>query len=133
VARYIIVVTAYANGHPYTLWSGNSGEGADTGQFVDVGAPGKGVAALNASGRIDTVSGISIAAPQVSGTAGDLLAFDSRLTADSLKLLILSGDTAGARKVGHYYTLNAYASLKRAAQRPRRPTLQQPNVQRYFG
>jgi hypothetical protein len=71
-------------------------------------------------------SGVSFAAPQVTGLAGLLHSFDARLSADSIRRLI---DTVAATfadsvtdQVGRKVPLlNAYASLVRAAKRATAP------------
>jgi subtilisin family serine protease len=94
------------------------------GELIDLYAPGGGVGALDGAGNPTTISGTSFAAPLVSGVAGLLFAFDPRLTAREVKELLLDGAAAGNRSIvngpfsgGPRDVLNAYESLKAAAQR----------------
>ncbi len=94
---------------------------SDTGSLVSVAAPGALVGALDGSGTVALVNGTSFAAPQAAGLAGLLLSFDPRLQTNDLKQLILAGAVAGARSAGGVPILNAYESLKLAAERPGAP------------
>lgn len=84
--------------------------------------------ALDEQGSIQhPFPGTSAAAPLVSGVAGLLFAFDPSLTAAEVKQLILDGAQRGQRAAsdavaGHsVYLVNAYESLKLAAERPGAP------------
>ncbi len=96
---------------------------SDTGSYIDVFAPGENVYtyAGNALGSIGAVSGTSYSAPLATGIAGLLRSFDSRLTPDSIRALIIQGGTDGGRLVRGTPVVNAYASLKRAARRSGAP------------
>jgi hypothetical protein len=94
---------------------------ADTGRLVSVAAPGVGVEALGGTGADTVVSGTSIAAPLASGLGGLLLSFDSTLTTSDLRRLIIMGARQGGRVAGTVPILNAYESLRAAAQRPGAP------------
>ncbi len=78
---------------------------------------------MNQTGAIINGDGTSASAPIVSGIAGLLLSFDSRLKASDLKSLIVDGANAGGWKAtrtagGEQYNIvNAYESLKLAARR----------------
>ena len=113
----LVVVAASDQGR--TLW-----DGSNWGPLVDVAAPGDGVYTLGPGAAIPTpISGTSPAAALVSGIAGLLLSFDPRLTADSLKTLIVDGATPNAvtGAGGPYRLVNAYESLRLAASRAGAP------------
>jgi hypothetical protein len=105
------------------LWA-NSGvalePGTDIGPLVSLAAPGNEVMA-SANGAMSRVMGTSFAAPHVAGAAGLLQSFDPRLTADSIKRLLVAGALRGKRTAGGFPYLSAYESLKLAAQRPGAP------------
>jgi hypothetical protein len=89
-------------------------------------APGVGVFKYDSTGAITNVAiGTSAAAPFVTGIAGLLLSFDSRLTNAQLRQYIIEGAQRGNRSVTHgqstYYVADAYESLKRAAEEPGAP------------
>ncbi|HSE67343.1 MAG TPA: hypothetical protein VLB12_10160, partial [Gemmatimonadales bacterium] len=83
--------------------------------------PGDAVTALDANGNPVVSSGTSLAAPVVTGLAALLLDFDSTLTARQLDSLVRSGAVAGGRTAGGIPIVNAYESLKLAAQKPGAP------------
>jgi hypothetical protein len=91
------------------------------GSNVEIVAPGSNVATMSGTGTIVRASGTSLSAPLVSGTAGLLLSFDSTLTAADLKALVIAGAQAGGRLAGGIPVLNAYESLKKAAERTGAP------------
>jgi hypothetical protein len=99
------------------------------GGYVDVYAPGAGITSYDSnSGTLGLapVSGTSFAAPLVAGVAGLLKAFDPLLTPDSIRALIVRGARNGGQHVtsgypDSAYVVNAYESLKLAAQRPGAP------------
>ena len=91
------------------------------GSRVQLVAPGTNVAMMNSSGNIVLGSGTSLSAPLVAGVAGLLMSFDSTLTAGDLKTLLINGALAGGRAAGGIPILNAYESLKLAAQRQGAP------------
>lgn len=92
-----------------------------TRNLVGIMAPGEGVASLDHTGTIIPASGASVAAPFVTGLAGLLKSFDPRLTAEELKQFIVEGAIKGGRTADGIPIINAYESLKRAAQRPGAP------------
>lgn len=101
-----------------------TGEGSNSGSYVDVYAPGAGVGATAARNSqpddVEPVSGTSFAAPMVAGVAGLLKSFDPRLTSAEIRQLILDGaaaDGQGIQIESGKYLLNAYESLRRAARR----------------
>lgn len=101
---------------------------ASSGPIVQIVAPGKGVTALDENGAPITVQGSSFAAPLVSGAAGLLFAFDSALTAASVKQLLIDGARLGGRDVSdplqainRIPILDVYASLRLAARRSTAP------------
>jgi subtilase family protein len=102
------------------------GFGSNYGPLITVAAPGAAVYQLKRSGAIEPEYGTSVAAPIVTGIAGLLLSFDDRLQATDLKSLIVDGANAGGWKAtrvpgDQYPIVNAYESLKLAAQRSGAP------------
>ena len=91
------------------------------GPRVELVAPAVGVATLDRAGTPRTGTGTSVAAPLVSGVAGLLLSFDPTLTAAQLKTLLVDGAVIGGSTAGGIPILNAYESLRLAAQRPGAP------------
>jgi hypothetical protein len=117
----VLVVGASTPGNAFATFSNH-------GRLVEVAAPGDQVYVLHGDGVVDTTrvvggvlrhtgTGTSFAAPQVTGIAGLLFAFDPRLSADSVKQLILQGAQAGNRFAGTYRLANAHESLRAAARR----------------
>lgn len=102
---------------------------ADTGRLVSVAAPGTDVGVLGVNApTVVTDSGTSFSAPMVTGIAGLLLSFDSTLTTADLVNEIKAGAQLGGRTAQingntgrEYQIVNAYESLKLAAQRPSAP------------
>jgi len=101
---------------------------SNRGALVDVAAPGEDVGTLTGAGDVALASGTSLAAPHASGVAGLLLALDPTLGTDSLRAYLLRGADAGGRVADDpsnanrpIPVLNAYESLKLAAQRPGGP------------
>jgi hypothetical protein len=120
---HVLVVGGSARA-PGTLYTdGNRG------RSLDVYAPGEGVYTTGASTPEVAVDGTSFSAPFVSGVAGLLLSFDTTLTATELRTLIKNGAAAGHRMLPRASwiandsvpILNAYESLKLAAQRTGAP------------
>ncbi|MFL5381956.1 MAG: S8 family serine peptidase [Longimicrobiaceae bacterium] len=104
------------------LWSNPAHaveKGSNTGTLVTLAAPGASLVS-DSSGPFN-VQGTSFAAPHVAGAAGLLESFDRRLSADSLKILLVQGAAAGGRTSGGYTYLDAYESLKLAAARTGAP------------
>lgn len=110
------------------------GSFTNRGPLVTVAAPGASVVVVHGNARVDSIdpgrsaphytstgSGTSFAAPHVSGLAGLLFAFDPRLTADTVKQLILEGAQRGGRTAGGIPIINAHESLILAARRPGAP------------
>ena len=94
--------------------------GSNTGTLVRLYAPGAhlriwdpGISQLYPD---STLAGTSLAAPFVAGVAALMKSFDPRLTADSLKALLLQGADNGGWKSGDTPFLNARESLKLAGQ-----------------
>lgn len=94
---------------------------SNLGALVQLSAPGDQVRALDGGGSIVSVTGTSFAAPQVSGVAGLLLSFDSTYTAADLKGFLVGGAIRGGKTANGIPLLNAYESLKLAAERPGAP------------
>jgi hypothetical protein len=104
-----------------------------TSSLITIAAPGANVEAV-AGGSVFVTNGTSMAAPHVAAVAALLKGFDPRLTADSLKILLergarRSGWTAG----GTYPLLNAYESLRAAAERRTAPLCGNPIYQDSIG
>lgn len=102
------------------LWA-DATRGSSVGSYVDVMAPGKDVYAYGSDGIIAKQNGTSLSAPLVSGIAGLLFSFDSRLTTADVRQLILDGAVRGNRVLiqggKSTYIVDAYESLKLAAER----------------
>ena len=120
----ILVVAGDSNSSAATsgLWYDRAFLGSNTGALVDLAAPAVRVAALNQNGTIDTVTGTSLSAPQVSGTLGLLLAFNpADSTADSLISYVKHGAIDGGWTSGGFPMLNSYKALRRAARNTSAP------------
>jgi hypothetical protein len=126
-ADQVVVVAASTKDAALWVSSQPSGGGSNFGSLVTVAAPGAGVFFMTQTGAIINGDGTSASAPIVSGIAGLLLSFDSRLQASDLKSLIVNGATIGGWKAtrtagGEQYSIvNAHESLKLAAQRSGAP------------
>jgi hypothetical protein len=97
-----------------------------SGPTIDVYAPGMYVGALNKNSQVVSSSGTSLAAPIVSGIAVLLQSFDSKLTAEEMRSLVIEGARRGGRILkddlgAEHHVVNAYESLKLAAQRKGAP------------
>ena len=120
---HVLVVggSARANGSVYSQ--------SNRGRRLNIYAPGEDVYTTGTNTPEISVTGTSFSAPLVSGVAGLLLAFDSTLTPVTLRSLILGGATSGHRMLlrapwianDSVPILNAYESLRLAAQRPGAP------------
>lgn len=91
------------------------------GPLVQVFAPGEKVASFDKAGAITRYDHTSVATPLVSGLAGLLFSFDPVLTPRQVKQLILDGAARGKRSAGDLPIINAYESLKAAAEEHGRP------------
>ncbi len=100
-----------------TKADGQVWERSNWGDTVDVYGPGAGVWVFGRGSTPHQVYGSSFAAPLATGIAGLLAGFDPRLTLPEIRNLIRQG----ARTVDGRKVLDAYASLKLAAQRPGAP------------
>lgn len=99
--------------------------------LIQIYAPGENVAVLGegwmSDWAISSGNGTSFAAPMVTGVAGLLKSFDPSLTSKEIKDLLIRGAQKGGRIVvgggdgTQGFTVNAYESLKLAAQRPGAP------------
>jgi len=112
--RVIVVAASTIGNQHLAAWS-------DTGSLVTVAAPGDGVYALDNNSNVRSFGGTSFAAPLVSGLAGLLFSFDPTLTTQQVRDYIVNGARQGNRTVDGVPLLNAYESLKLAAQRPGAP------------
>jgi subtilisin family serine protease len=100
-------------------------------EFVDIGAPGRSVPALNTDGDSVKVNGTSFAAPLVTGTLAAMLAVNPALTPAELKALLLGS----ARKVDSlrpYYrdgnVLDTEAALRAAEASLSTPVQDHPGI-----
>jgi subtilisin family serine protease len=91
-----------------------------TSSRIHVAAPGDSVGTWGATGGIYQ-TGTSFATPLVAGVAGLLFSFDPRLTAAEVKDLIIRGARAGGDSAQGVPILDAYESLRLAAERPGAP------------
>lgn len=99
-----------------TLWV-ESKQGANM-----VVAPGVDVRGLGVSGLTPTLdTGTSFSAPLVAGIAGLLKSFDSTLDTPTIMDLIRQGAAAGGTMVGGFPLVDAYESLRLAAQKSGTP------------
>ena len=87
-----------------------------TSSRIHIAAPGVNVATWGAAGG-SYQTGTSFAAPLVAGMAGLLFAFDSTLTAAEVRQRIIEGARNGGLTAGGVPLLDAYESLRLAAQR----------------
>ncbi len=109
----------------WARWVVNADSGSNFGSYVDVYAPGAEVPVeQGGSGALVPMlgDGTSFAAPLAAGVAGLILSLDPSVPADSIRSYVIGGAQNGNRSVtdptGTKYLLNAYESLKLAAQRP---------------
>jgi len=112
-SRIIVVAASYRSSNHAETWSDFS----NMDSLVTVAAPGVNVSGLDEFGNVITgQNGTSYATALVSGLAAQLLSFDHTLTAAQLKTLIVNGATNGGRTFATVPIVNAYESLKLAAQ-----------------
>jgi subtilisin family serine protease len=83
---------------------------------IDVAAPAESIGTWGAVGGLYQ-TGTSFATPLVAGVAGLLFSFDPTLTPAEVKQLIIQGAQAGGLTAGGVPLLDAYESLRLAAQR----------------
>jgi hypothetical protein len=119
----VLVVAASTNS---TSSSSSIASFSNYGSLPQVAAPGENIWAIDAAGDEVNISGTSFSTAAVTGIAGLLYSFDPRLTADSVKrLIILGAQQSGlVATSGHgdtYPIVDAYASLKLAAKRTGAP------------
>ena len=108
-----------------TAWAniGLVGSRSNTGNFVDVYAPGSD-SLPNPDGGWENFNATSMAAPIVSGIAGLLLSSNPSMGVPDLRQKIIDGAMAGKTKVGDAnastprYVVNAWESLKAASHAP---------------
>jgi subtilisin family serine protease len=121
---HVLIVGAVERAGPKTLQLWNDSVRAlrsNVGRLVTVHAPGGGITTLNGQGQKSRWSGTSFAAPHVTAIAGLLLSFDSTLTVPELRNLIVRGAERRNRQVAGKFLVNAYESLRLAAERKRAP------------
>lgn len=94
---------------------------SNNGSLLQVAAPGYRVSMLDSLGNSVRDSGTSFAAPIVSGIAGLLKSFDPNLNTAQIRQLIIDGAVQGGRFASGFPIVNAYESLKLAAERPGAP------------
>ncbi|MBX6332123.1 MAG: S8 family serine peptidase [Gemmatimonadaceae bacterium] len=127
---YVPTLVVGASTVARTRWLAPGDSGSDYGRMVDVYAPGDDVITEFLSGGtgpvlLGAVSGTSFAAAYVAGVAGLIASFDPSASTDSLRSYIVNGAAHGGRLIAEPSDtkplLNAYESLKLAAQRPGAP------------
>lgn len=108
-----------------TTAAGARWDGSNTGTLIDVMAPAFEVYTYKPDGQVGKGNGTSASAALVSGIAGLLMTFDSRLTVAEVRQLVIEGARLGNRAVTQggqtSYIADAYQSLKLAAARPGAP------------
>jgi subtilisin family serine protease len=109
-----VVVVVGANRAKMLPWTDS------TSSRIHIAAPGDSVGTWGANGA-QYASGTSFATALVSGAAGLLFAFDPTLTTAEVRDLLIRGAIQGADSAGGVPILDAYESLKLAAQRPGAP------------
>ena len=101
--------------------AGSLSSSSNRGPRVQVAAPGEGVYGLDPAGQPTSLSGTSFAAPYATGIAGLLLGIDPSLTAGDLDSLIVHGALQGTYSANGIPLVDAYESLKLAAERSGTP------------
>lgn len=93
--------------------------------LVTIAAPARGIEGLEDNYGTVVADGTSPAAALVTGVAGLVASFDPRLSTREIRALVLEGARRAGHRVfgagGEVYTLNAYESLRAAAERPGAP------------
>ena len=115
--RRVIVVAAFDSINS-RLVTGALASFSDTGNLVDVAAPGVAVYSLANSLTPVADSGTSLL---VTGIAGLIWSTNPLLTPDSVKALVLAGANRDGRRMGGVPVANAYLSLRTAAEAPGAP------------
>lgn len=118
-----VIVVAGSN-QASQLWTRDADAGSGrnvTNNLVEVAAPGEAVHSILGGDTLAPANGTSLAAPHVTGLVGLLLSFDPRLTPAEAKRLVLVGAQRGGKMAGGIPVINAYESLKAAAERPGAP------------
>ena len=96
--------------------------GSNRGPLVDIYAPGENVAVLDQTGTPRLDGGTSFAMPLVAGVAALVKSFQPSLPDSALKAIVVGGVVDSvSTDVGARPVLNAYAALRKAAERPGAP------------
>ncbi|HEV8357650.1 MAG TPA: S8/S53 family peptidase, partial [Gemmatimonadales bacterium] len=123
VRPYVVIVGGVLSFGPDTLLASIDTSRSNTGNLVDVFAPGL-VNLPDPSGTPGNHLGTSFSAPIVTGIAGLLLTLNPNLDPPTLRQFIISGAASGGTRVTDAgastprYVVNAYESLKAASHAP---------------